>query len=108
MQALAPGGGRRGNFAVQRRNGKASCSAATASSACSREEKGPEYVAPSGWTSRTTDSRGKASTVSLSQGARSGRRERRLYGGQCSAISRISRTRASNAVAHGTGLTLAA
>ena len=46
--------------------------------------------------------------MSLTQGARSGCRERRLYGGACSAISRSSRTRASSGVAQTTGVTVVA
>ena len=54
---------------------------------------------------RTIDSRGNGSTVSLTHSARSGLRERRLYRGLCSAISRSSRTSASSVVAQTIGLT---
>ena len=48
----------------------------------------------------TWDSRGHASRVSLTKCTFSGKRERRLYFGLCSAISRSSRTSASSGVAH--------
>ena len=54
-----------------------------------------------GRTRRTTDSRGNGSSVSRTHSARSGNRERRLYRGLCSAISRSSRTAASRSWAHG-------
>ena len=54
---------------------------------------------------RTIDSRGNGSTVSLTHGARSGWRERRLYGGLCWAIRRSSRTCASSVVAQTIGVT---
>ncbi len=46
--------------------------------------------------------------MSLTQSTRSGNRERRLYRGRCSAISRSSRTSASSSVGHGTGRTRSA
>ena len=46
--------------------------------------------------------------MSLIHTAFSGCRERRLYGGLCSAINRISRTCASRAVAQTIGVTLSA
>ena len=54
-----------------------------------------------GRTRRTTESRGNGSSVSRTHSARSGNRERRLYRGLCSAISRSSRTAASRSCAQG-------
>ena len=86
---------------VHWRSGSASCTAATAASAARRSGNGPRKTPVPGRTRRTTDSRGNGSSVSRTHSARSGNRERRLYRGLCSAISRSSRTAASRSCAQG-------
>ena len=90
------------------RRGTASWIASRTVSAWRCDRSGPRYAAPSSRTSRTTDSRGYASRVSLSQTARSGNFERRLYRGLCAAMSRSSRTCASSGWAHSIGSTRSA
>ena len=92
---------RRDIRSVHCRRGSASWTAATAASAARRSGNGPRNTPVPGRTRRTTDRRGNGSSVSRTHSARSGNRERRLYRGLCSAISRSSRTAASRSCAHG-------
>src|SRR5699024_10555711 len=109
MQALARGAGRRGSRVVQVRRPAAVTRASAAAWAAEREANGPRArPAGSAGPLRTTDRRGCGSSVSRSQGRRSGARERRLYRGEYWAIARSSRTEASDAVAQGTVRTEAA
>ena len=79
-QRARAGRARRGTAVlVHWRSGNASCSRGIASSAVRGERERPEVRGVARLqTSRTSDSRGNASTVSLSHSARSGKRDRRL------------------------------
>ncbi len=81
--------------------------ASTAAWAWCREANGP-MCAAGARTSRTSERRGYASSVSRTHVMRSGCRDRRLYRGACSAMRRSSRTCASSGVAHTTGVTACA
>ena len=64
----------------------------------------PRDRRPAGPRARSTAG-GRPRSVSRTQGSRSGKRDRRLYRGECSAIRRSSRTRASSTVPQTIGTT---